>query len=124
MIYKPAYDVNFIIVKFLENWNNKEKHINFRSLLGKIKKKKRFLKKVPVERRRRLSRCHGSKISRGSQQTVVLADRKNENVDMYDFPLHDCTQEQNGSSFDNANGLRCQRKIVDIQKFCCHGNVT
>lgn len=123
MIYQPAYDVNFITVKFLENWNIKEKHINFRSLLGKIKKKS-FLKKVPVEGRRRLSRYHGSKISRGSQQTVVLADRKNENVDMCDFPLHDCTQEQNGSSFDNANGLRCQRKIVDIQKFCCHGYVT
>ena len=123
MIYQPAYDVNFITVKFLENWNIKEKHINFRSLLGKIKKKS-FLKKVPVERRRRLSRCHGSTISCGSQQTVVLADRKNENVDMYDFPLHDCTQEQNGSSFDNVNGLRCQRKIVDIQKFCWHGNVT
>ena len=39
MIYQPAYDVNFITVKFLENWNIKEKHINFRSLLGKIKKK-------------------------------------------------------------------------------------
>ena len=45
MIYKPAYDVNFIIVKFLENWNNKEKHINFRSLLGKIKEKKTLFKK-------------------------------------------------------------------------------
>ena len=50
---------------------------------------------MPVERRRRLSRCHGSKIS-GSQQTVVLADKKNEKIDMYDFPVHDCTQEQNG----------------------------
>ena len=38
MIYKPAYGVNFIIVKFLENWNIKEKHINFRSLIGEIKK--------------------------------------------------------------------------------------
>lgn len=39
MIYKPTYDVNFIIAKFLENWNIKEKHINFRSLPGKIKKR-------------------------------------------------------------------------------------
>ena len=31
MIYKPAYDVNFIIVKFLENWNNKEKQLSFTS---------------------------------------------------------------------------------------------
>ena len=53
---------------------------------------------MPVERRRRLSRCHGSKIS-GSQQTVVLADKKNEKIDMYDFPVHDCTQEQNGSPY-------------------------
>ena len=37
MIYKPAYDVNFIFAKFFENWNNKEKHVNFRSLLGRKK---------------------------------------------------------------------------------------
>ena len=48
MIYKPAYDVNFIIVKFLENWNNKEKHVNFRSLLGR-KKKKLFKKRASRE---------------------------------------------------------------------------
>ena len=41
-------------------------------------------------------RCHGSKIS-GSQQTVILQiwQKKNENVDMYDLTVHDCTQEQN-----------------------------
>ena len=49
------------------------------------------------------------------------------NVDMYDFPVHDFTQEQNGSpysisTFDNANGL--SRKIVVIQKFCYHGILT
>ena len=75
---------------------------------------------MPVERRRRLSRCDGSKIS-GSPQTVVLADKKNEKIDMYDFvPVHDCIQEQNGTflpSFDNANGRLYQRKIVDMQKF-------
>lgn len=49
MIYKPAYDVNFIIVKFLENWNIKEKHINFRSILGK----KGFLQPKQVKRSRR-----------------------------------------------------------------------
>ena len=31
MIYKPAYDVNFIIAKFLENWNIKEKHYQLSS---------------------------------------------------------------------------------------------
>ena len=35
MIYKPAYDVNFIFAKFFENWNSEEKHINFLSLLVK-----------------------------------------------------------------------------------------
>ena len=50
-----------------------------------------------------------------------------EKVDMYDFPVHDYTQEQNGSpysisTFDSANGL--SRKIVVIQKFCYHGNLT
>ena len=48
MIYKPGYDVNFIIVKFLENWNNKEKHVNFRSLLGR-KKKQLFKKRASRE---------------------------------------------------------------------------
>ena len=113
---------------------------------------------MPVERRRRLSSCHGSKFS-GSQQTigsinsrcsgkwartfsgkikhraretaeiepkqtVVLADKKNEKIDIDDFPVHDCIQEQNGSpSFDNANG-RLYIVFVDKQKFYCHGNVT
>ena len=42
-----------------------------------------------------------------------MAERKNEAIDMYDFPVYDCTQEQNGSplfvlSFDNVNGHVCQ----------------
>ena len=47
------------------------------------------------------SRCHGNKT-------------KNETNDVYTvFPVHDCTQEQNGSPyffpcFDNANGRLCQ----------------
>ena len=49
MIYKPAYDVNFIIVNFLENWNIKERHINFRSIPGK----KGFLPSKQVKRFRR-----------------------------------------------------------------------
>ena len=49
MIYKPAYDVNFIIVKLLENWNIKEKHINFRSLPGKIEKKRLFKRSASRE---------------------------------------------------------------------------
>ena len=51
------------------------------------------------------------KISR-SQQTVVLhiwQKIDKEKVDMYGFPVHDCTQKQNSSSyfssvsFENAN---------------------
>ena len=44
---------------------------------------------------------HGSKIS-GPEQTVVLQiwqKKKNEKIDLYDFPGHDCTQEQNGSPY-------------------------
>ena len=41
--------------------------------------------------------CHGNKIS-GSQQTEVL--QKWQKNDMYTiFPVHDCTQEQNGSPY-------------------------
>ena len=28
-----------------------------------------------------------------------MAERKNETIDMYDFPVYDCTQEQNGSPY-------------------------
>ena len=64
------------------------------------------------------SRYHGSKIS-GSQQTVVLQiwqkNKNNGENDMFDFPVHNCTKEQNGSpylfpSFDNANRPLGQRK--------------
>ena len=44
------------------------------------------------------SRCHGNEVSE-SQQTVVLkyVKKRRKKIDMYDFPMHDCTQEQNGS---------------------------
>ena len=39
-----------------------------------------------------MSCCHGSKIS-GSQLTVVLQTcQKKEKIDIYDFPVRDCTQ--------------------------------
>ena len=47
---------------------------------------------------------HGSKIS-GSQQTVVLQipgckyGRKDEKIDVEDFPVHGCTQELNSSPY-------------------------
>ena len=42
----------------------------------------------------------GSRIS-GSQQTVVsqIYGRRDEKIDMHDFPVHDCTQEQNVSPY-------------------------
>ena len=73
------------------------------------------------------SRCHGSKIS-GSLQTVVLQiwQKKNEKIDVYKF--HDYTQEQNGSPYFSSIVRECKwpslsRKIIEIQKFCCHGNL-
>ena len=44
-----------------------------------------------------MSCCHGSKISGGSQEIVVLQiwQKKNEKNNVYDFPVHYCTQEQN-----------------------------
>ena len=66
------------------------------------------------------SHCYCSKIIFGSQQNKILQIRKkksktkNEN-DMYDFPVHDCTQEQNSTpyflpSFDDANGRLYQER--------------
>ena len=48
---------------------------------------------------------------------VNLAEKKNEKVVMYDFPVQDCTQKQNGipfffPSFDNANGRLCQERLL------------
>ena len=48
-----------------------------------------------------------------------------EKVDMYDFPVHDYTQEQNGSPYFSSivqqwKWPSLSRKIVVIQKFCYH----
>ena len=56
-----------------------------------------------IERRQAVtSSCHGSKIS-GCQQTNIanIAEGKTrkEKIDTYDFPVHDCTQEPNGSPY-------------------------
>ena len=53
----------------------------------------------------------------------------NKKLRMYDFPVQDCTQEQNSSPFFSSivrqsKWLSLSRKIVEIQKFCYHGNVT
>ena len=48
---------------------------------------------------------------------------------MYDFTVNDCTQKQNGSPYYSFIIRQCKRlspsrKIVEIQKFCFHSNVT
>ena len=54
---------------------------------------------------------------------------KNEKIDMYDFPVPDRTQEQNGSpQFSSIvrqwKWASMSRTIVEIQEFCYHGNLT
>ena len=73
---------------------------------------------------------HGNKIS-GSQQTVVLQMRhwKKRTVGVYDFPVIDCTQDENGSPFFSSIVRQWKwpsllRMMVEIQKFCYHGNMT
>ena len=47
-----------------------------------------------------MSCCHGSKISGGSEKTMVLQmAEKNEKINVYDFPVHYCTQEQNSTPY-------------------------
>ena len=53
--------------------------------------------------------------------------KKNEKIEVYDFPVHDCTQEQNSSPYFTSIIGQCKwlllwRKVVEIQKFCYHGN--
>ena len=80
-------------------------------------------KKMPVERRRRLSRCHGSKIS-GSQQTVVLADKKNEKIAIYDFvPVHDCIYRNKTVRFFHRSTMRMAVSINERLLTCKNFNV-
>ena len=69
-----------------------------------------------------MSCCHGSKIS-GSQLTVVLQTcQKKEKIDIYDFPVHDCTQGQNDSPYfssivSQGNGPSLSTNIVESRNF-------
>ena len=71
----------------------------------------------PIERGEVVtSRCHGSKISE-SLQTLHLCKNGRKN----DFPVHDCTEDQNGSPHYSSIVQQCKwsslsRKIVVIQK--------
>ena len=59
-----------------------------------------------------------------------MSEKKNKKKgDMYDFPVHDCTQEQNGSRYFSTvvrqyTWLSPPRKVVEIQEFCYHRGVT
>ena len=49
-----------------------------------------------------------------------MAEKKKK-FDLYDFPLKDCIQEENGCPyFSSLPSL--SRTFVEIQKFCYHGN--
>ena len=55
--------------------------------------------------------------------------RKKEKIDMYDFSVSDCAQEQNGSHnllslFEKANGRLCQERLLRTQKSCYYSNMT
>ena len=69
-----------------------------------------------------MSCCHGSKIS-GSQLMVVLQTcQKKEKINIYDFPVHDCTQGQNGSPYfssivSQGNRPSLSRNIVESRNF-------
>ena len=69
-----------------------------------------------------MSCCHGSKIS-GSQLTVVLQTcQKKEKIDIYDFPVHDCTQGQNDSPYfssivSQGNRRSLSRNIIESRNF-------
>lgn len=54
---------------------------------------------------------------------------KTKEVDMYDFPVHDCIQEQNGSPYLSFIVRQCKwpsvsRKVVQIQKLPRASTVT
>ena len=55
----------------------------------------------------------------------IPANMVGKKTDMYDFPVHDCAQEQNGSPYivRQCKWPSLSRKIVEIQKFCHHGNI-
>ena len=57
---------------------------------------------------------------------MVTKQKKNEKNDMYTvFPVHDWTQEQNGSPYFFSINSTVQMAVsVKIQKFCYHNNLT
>ena len=54
---------------------------------------------------------------------------KEERIDIYDLPVHDCALEQNSSPYFSSIVRQCKwlslsRKMIEIHKYCYHGNLT
>ena len=54
--------------------------------------------------------------------------KKTKKIDICDFPVYDCTQEQNSSPYFSCIIWKCKwpspsTKTVEIQTFCYHGSV-
>ena len=65
---------------------------------------------------------HGGSTISGSQQTVVsqIHGRRDEKIDMHDFPAHDCTQEQNVSPYFPSVFQQCKWPSLS-RKVAYHG---
>ena len=58
-----------------------------------------------------------------------MAEKSENNADLYDFPKLDCTKTQNGNPYVSSIVRQCKwpslsRKITVIQKYRYHGNLT
>lgn len=72
---------------------------------------------------------NGSKVHQKNNRGPANMSGKKKKGDMYDFPVHDCNQEQNGSRYFSTvvrqyTWLSLPRKIVQIQEFCYYRGVT
>ena len=97
-----------------------------RSLQYEDKAKKKYLNREEKSLLRvaRVSKCLGL-----NKSWSCKFGRKTKNIDMYVFPMHDCTQEQSGSPYYSSIVRYCKwpslwKKVVEIQTFCYHDNMT
>ena len=58
---------------------------------------------------------------------AIEAKKKNEKIDMQDFPVHDYIQEKNGSPYFSSMVGQCkpfqEQQLLRFRKFCYHGNL-
>ena len=73
--------------------------------------------------------CHVTMVSKFPWiSTNYDRKKKDEKIDTYEFPVH-CTQGQNDSPYFSSIVGQCKwpslsRKILEVQNFCNHGNMT